>query len=72
MSVQPNLYHTDDIVASNGDADEYDPSSSGSTSIYEQITPSSELQHSLLAITTAAPTDRSDPHSISQCVLTPI
>lgn len=40
-----------------GDEEEYDPSSISSASIYTRVTPSSSLQNSLLAITTASPTD---------------
>ncbi|KAH7394949.1 Pre-mRNA cleavage complex II protein Clp1-domain-containing protein [Phaeosphaeria sp. MPI-PUGE-AT-0046c] len=40
-----------------GDEDEYDPSSISSANIYTRVTPSAALQNSLLAITTASPTD---------------
>lgn len=40
-----------------GDADEYDPTANGSNSIYECIPPSLAIQNSLVAITTASPTD---------------
>ena len=41
-----------------GDADDYTSSSSGSTTIYERVTPSSALMNKLLAITTASPNDK--------------
>lgn len=43
-----------------GDYDEYDPSMVSSASIYTRVTPSAGLQNSLLAITTASPTDSQD------------
>lgn len=43
-----------------GDYDEYDPSNVSSASIYTRTSPSASLQNSLLAITTASPTDSQD------------
>jgi polyribonucleotide 5'-hydroxyl-kinase len=43
-----------------GDYDEYDPSMVSSASIYSRVTPTAALQNSLLAITTASPTDSQD------------
>lgn len=40
-----------------GDADDY-TSSSGSSTIYERVTPSSALMNKLLAVTTASPNDK--------------
>jgi polyribonucleotide 5'-hydroxyl-kinase len=41
-----------------GDADDYTSSSSGTSTIYERVTPSSALMNKLLAITTASPNDK--------------
>jgi polyribonucleotide 5'-hydroxyl-kinase len=43
-----------------GDYGEYDPSMVSSASIYTRVTPTAALQNSLLAITTASPTDSQD------------
>jgi polyribonucleotide 5'-hydroxyl-kinase len=43
-----------------GDQEEYDPSNLFSPTIYTKVTPSASLQNSLLAITTALPTDSQD------------
>jgi polyribonucleotide 5'-hydroxyl-kinase len=43
-----------------GDQEEYDPSALFSANIYTRVTPSAALQNSILAITTALPTDAQD------------
>ncbi|KAF2829234.1 Clp1-domain-containing protein [Ophiobolus disseminans] len=55
-STEPALYRSSDF---NNDS-HYDPSMAPLTTLYSRLTPSSRLQNSLLAVTTAAPTDRQE------------
>ncbi|KAG9197967.1 Cleavage polyadenylation factor subunit clp1 [Epicoccum nigrum] len=55
-----NIFRVVESGANNfaaGDADDY-ASSSGSSTIYERVTPSSALMNKLLAVTTASPNDK--------------
>ncbi|OSS44176.1 hypothetical protein B5807_11246 [Epicoccum nigrum] len=55
-----NIFRVVESGANNfaaGDADDY-TSSSGSSTIYERVTPSSALMNKLLAVTTASPNDK--------------
>ena len=64
MPLKPQLTSspepTDTALYRSGDYGEYDPSLAPLTTLYTRVPPSSILQSSLLAVTTASPTDRQE------------